>query len=332
MGSWYETCGITHLPIYDDTDVVLFYLTRTPDSKSTSSGGASGSCGANALWSPRSLPFYGKYADCGEVSHIPADDWHTPFFFGTLKEDVIECEAGENKYRKAAVKLDEITDHGDLLRLIHDDRIKLKFYSFQSDLEPPIMGRMLIIRSVYEAMTQKIDSYQPMTLEQMIQDGIDYFNAYKAISENDNGDDNPFGKHNRPWKITMRFESRDEFNYFSRHLRREGGNEIDAYSIRIGIRDYADYLHKLADEGRSADNRVVMGLITELAKFLIFNENINASRRFYMPQNGKGSQDADFDLHKLIAKAGDDYMADITTKYDLDWDEEDEEEVEDETA
>jgi hypothetical protein len=72
MGSWYETCALTNLPILEDDKVCMFVIVENHDN-------CGGNCGAYGEWAPLTLPIHGKYNDYGGITGY-REDWFTKHF------------------------------------------------------------------------------------------------------------------------------------------------------------------------------------------------------------------------------------------------------------
>lgn len=65
MGSWFETCALSQLPILDGDAVKVVFLKKRPEEYWDNTGRC------NPLWEPVSLPLAGEYADYGRVNFHP---------------------------------------------------------------------------------------------------------------------------------------------------------------------------------------------------------------------------------------------------------------------
>lgn len=71
MGSWYETCGVSNLPIMDDDEVVLFILEKTNISRGFK---INSFMKTTDLYDPICLPIFGKYTGYGDIKDIIDED------------------------------------------------------------------------------------------------------------------------------------------------------------------------------------------------------------------------------------------------------------------
>lgn len=290
MGCWNATCGVTHAPIHAGDAVVQFYLTHVADSADH----ASGHCYSNALWSPRTIQFYGRYNDYGAVEDIP-ENWHTAYFLKSLETDLVDRPQGENQYHEQAVSKADLTDLDHLQELIHDSRIILKSISMARIDGPTtrLLGHMMVLRPVFDVMVEKIHGWREKSFAEVLADGVAFYQKMlddiASIDPNDPA---------RRWAV-RRIDHKNAFSALSNE-----GERVDAYTIRVGIRDYKDeLLEKLAEAGRPVDDPLVVDILTELAKFIVFNRNFQTLRRSWMPQAGAGSQADEHDLHRAVMQA-----------------------------
>lgn len=64
MGSWNETCALSHLPIRGGDEVVFLILTKSPYDESEPQAGSGG---PSSYWFVRTLPVVAKYNDYGSI-------------------------------------------------------------------------------------------------------------------------------------------------------------------------------------------------------------------------------------------------------------------------
>ena len=115
VGSWNETCGITHLPIYEDDPVVVFFLEKS--SEKVAPGGV---CHPVSVWAPFGLPVSGRYADYGNVEDV-VKDWNTDLLLKTLYSGCIHA-----KLAAPAVDPDDDDLHPNMREITEDDFVSIE--------------------------------------------------------------------------------------------------------------------------------------------------------------------------------------------------------------
>ena len=93
MGSWNGTCGLTRLPIIEDTEIYVFPI--VPSSSNSF-------CYATALYRPSVLPFRAKYDDYGGGKDCSGPGLE--LLMSSIRDNLVEQEVGENEYHDIAVK------------------------------------------------------------------------------------------------------------------------------------------------------------------------------------------------------------------------------------
>lgn len=114
MGSWFGTCGLTKLPIYDGEEVKVVILQKNKRVNHSY---------ATALYTPIMGAFDDVYADYGRGENPEKDD-----IYLIHQENIInalqEFELGENQYHDIAVKKEGF--NGELFYdAIHEERLKV---------------------------------------------------------------------------------------------------------------------------------------------------------------------------------------------------------------
>jgi hypothetical protein len=119
MGSWFETCMISNLPITDGDKIYMILLTQNAHV-----AGRLGSSGVHPtdFWFPRSLPILGTYADYGRMDFLPEEELFVQALFAQLQQDVVTVGAGPNEYHDFPVTPDTLTWEA-LDERLHDARI-----------------------------------------------------------------------------------------------------------------------------------------------------------------------------------------------------------------
>ena len=284
MGCWNETCGITQVPIMHNDPVVLILLANVAQHRSADRmDGHSGHCYSNDVWSPFALPIYGIYNDYGSIEDV-TEGWNTEWIINSLKKYMIEKPLGSNKYHDVAISKNDLSIEN-LLDWIHESRVEVKGIRENNPL-----GFMMVHAWAWEHLSNGKPTWNDDDpLEKVIQDGREYYLAMQklaATSEQDNS--------LAQWRRSNGNVIDDHHNAF--YALGESGCRLDSYSmVRYGIRPYHKLFDAYAMAGHSVDDGLVMDLITEMSKYLCFHTNMEALRKTYMPQAGKGHQNQDYD-------------------------------------
>ncbi len=320
MGCWHETCGVTQMPLIHGTPVALILLTNV--SRIRQGENHAGHCRSNAIWTPRALPIYGKYNEYGSIEDFTMN-WNTTFIVDGFREDLVEKEVGENTVHDVATKKADL-NIDNLLEWIHESRVEVHVSPVLRvpENKNPI-GFMMVHGEIYDMLAREAPSRfssDPITLDAVVHDGTIMYDQmverYATLKSRESSSTD------LKYAVEMaRYSARplvDWQNHFS--CLDKDGDRIDAYGISRGIRDYKDLLWDHAERGTPP--RGVVPIIEEMARYIVFDTNMQFLRKSYMPQAGKGSQDMEFDLlMKLHAKA-DEIMRSTLKK----WEGEDEEE------
>lgn len=285
MGSWRETCAITQLPIQYGDSTVAFLLTKVHDLNLNTSAGF---CHANTFWSPRSIQIYGTYNDYGTIN--VAEDWSTTFIINCFRRDgIIDIE--DNDILNTISTFNEAT-FKDVQDLIHHGKLSIKTqFNLGNTPKTAPIGIMFVHRFIFDEMMQmcftprfrevNLDSYRTSArswLQQIYNEQHD--------SEYTNMD----------VQLKMRDISQSQECFSSI------AHADDIHVAYQGIRYYLHNLYNNFFDGKDVDL-----LIEELSRFCMFNDLLEVLRKHYSPQNGKGSQDADFDVTLHLMKTAIEY-------------------------
>ncbi len=101
MGSWNETCQLSHLPIINYDTVTCIILVKHGDKINP--------CYYNENWAPLCLPIDGEYDDYGAIENVKTSDY-TKEFLSSLQYTYEDNEAYEFKNIEELVK--DIVHHG----------------------------------------------------------------------------------------------------------------------------------------------------------------------------------------------------------------------------
>lgn len=291
MGSWNETCGVTHMPIMEGDRVQLLllqYVGKIKDDQYPQNH--AGQCYANETWSPRALPFSGTYNDYGTIENW-VESWNTHFICEGFQSDLVERAANPEKHEPGIRKSDVSIEN--IQTWIHKSKLHVKTYNG----EQPV-GFMMIKQEIYDWLVdQPVYAYpKPRTLDKTIQQGVQYYLAIMNLLETECADSSYEQKDTFMLLKSHKLESiMDHSNWFSR-LQRSGGTWLDHYGMSKCLRDYDQLLKHHAALATPVEHPLIMELITELARYMHFYSNFSALRKTLTPQGGKGSQDQELKL------------------------------------
>ena len=306
MGCWYETCGVTQLPIMENDPVALILLTYCNTHQDPRyPANHAGHCHSNDVWSPRALPIHAKYNDYGGIDNWE-ENWNTEWIIKQFQQDLIEKTVGENSIHDPATPRAELSVET-LMEWIHDSRVEIK---------NPIHGRsspigfMMVHGWVWDqlssSMISPLDDEVPLAT--VINDGKEFYNKIVDLFADSVNSDPEW----LPHRIDSLVPHTNPFNNFSRN----SGSRLDSYGVITGIRQYRDLLVSYAEKNLAIDDPLVIGLITELAKYLCFNSRMDVLRKTYSPQAGKGSQNQNFEEHTKLMQGAIDWMTAKKASYD----------------
>lgn len=285
MGSWNETCAITHMPICVGDAVRVMFLTKVPDPEL----GHAGHCHVNHLWSPRFLSIKATYDDYGNVRDVPHDAF-TAHVLESLKEDITHMRLcatqGTCDLNTSHVGLTSDLSVPDVIDVILQDGLWVP----GQGPKPLAVGLVLMLDWAYDHLTQHMDmdwrgSY---TKSQVIHMGEQWYQNLVTRLQTEE-------------RLFARFEGLVNW-YDPWAILSDRSAGLDAYGVCKGILDYRDKLEIHAQSQTPITHAPVQELITALGEHVILHHNMNLLRRTWYPQSGKGSQQEAFDLHGGLAQ------------------------------
>lgn len=266
MGSWEGTCGVSQLPILYDEEVALFILVKnnlTQRMSKTEEIGGGGLVHPDSLYKPICLPIFGNYADYGMIDNI---------------EDKGDVVLSHLKYMRIYSSNEEygIDNLSDFLRKI--ERNKIDNFGF-----------MMVHKDLYYEM---IDYIRPMSYFYTKEKDIGEFykneteSLLKIMKENNLGED--FIRKN----LTLEdYRNPDLKIYEFTHDKRIAHNMF--------TKKTDDYMQYYRNPELYENNK---DLLENMVNFLLFTEIMECSRKLWIPQAGKGSQDREYEYAKIIGK------------------------------
>lgn len=319
MGCWCGTCAITHLPINAGDKVRLFFMTQQDYGHEDQGAGF---CYSHDVWYPRGLPVSGEYDDYGSIESF-TEDINTKILVNGLKRDWVNYKA-KNEWEKDVnakdLTLAIIIEETERERAhVHDGQspteskrlhdsldASMKGSKKKIDIDAPHpedrkerpFGFIMVHEDVYQAMIKydPIDAHHEdggylykkrseilaADMREFYHDGLE---AARDLKDSD-----PIMKRLLKFSIT-----KNHWNSFS-HL----STNPDPPFCK-GMSYYWDFLREKMEEGVPYDNAEVQTVVNGLIDFYKFSWAMSHARRAWMPQAGKGSQDNDTDIHKILA-------------------------------
>jgi len=252
MGSWNETCGLSGLPIEENTKALLFPLTSGMGEGSNHSGFSY----PTGLWQPMMLPFYGIYSS-----------------YGTLDNpSCASLELNIRMFQSYGIEWSDTTLY-DLERGTLSGRLG------RLGQTGPI-GQMLIRQDIWDAFLD----LQPEHRAQC-RLGTELWVQYERSHEDTDTIMGQFGMEeyfrgfypqHGSFFFALFGTSLPDFKWFALNVRDDiRKNLVSSDTLQAVAYEFADVVHV---------NRV-MALV----------------RRAWGPQTGKGSQNAEWDLHRDLA-------------------------------
>lgn len=315
MGCWCGTCAISHLPINAGDKIRLFFMTMQ-DYGNEKEG--AGFCYSHDVWYPRGLPIAGEYDDYGGIENIK-EDINSKILVEGLKKDWVNYKA-KNEWEKDvnAEDLDIRTIVEETERdraMVHDgqsqiehDRLmeNLKSLDNKIDIDAPHeedrkkrpFGFIMVHEDVYQAMLK----YDPVDAHH--EEGGYLYKKRSEILEADMREFYHDGlqaakdlkdSNTKLKKLLMFGGTKNHWNSFA-----HSSMHADPPFCK-GISYYWDFLKEKMEAGVPYDNSEVQAVAKGLIDFTKFTWAMSHARRAWMPQAGKGSQNNETDIHKIIA-------------------------------
>lgn len=280
MGSWYETCVISNLPIVWNTDARLVVLTQNNGYEGELFSG--GFCYTTGTWTPRALPIKGKYNDQGTLEKFPKD-LNTEILLNSFAEaSVIPDDRDRDRIKEVPKKLNKILD------LVERGRIKDRDdYAHR----PVLIGQALIREDIYQAILRcPISEF--------------WFNAdlafQKVEAERYLEECVIRGQRLRAKDFDRIFSWRDDLKEKNDFLK---SSDSSTECPRC-IGQYKLWLEEKCfhTEPTPEEKEKYKHLLHEMVELLHINRFMRFTRKHWAPQCGKGSQDRDLDPYVFLAK------------------------------
>lgn len=269
MGQWSQTDGITQLPINYGDDIVLVILRHYYINEKMQFHYSTGTHYVNDVWSPIGY-LYGKYDDYGGIEYIEKN-----IQYDLLLSDLKKHWADDISVEKA------------LECILREENVEYKY------LGKTYLGVMFVLRDVFNALV----NYNPIE-NYLISNGENVFWQYvpklEGLKININN-----------WYKTL-VEKYNEAT--TEHEQISVLFKISSISDRIFGHNcaykeqYINCLYQLATQNKSIDDNKVEEISNSLLKLKSFEISMRDSRKMWMPQSGKGSQNTNLNIYKLINK------------------------------
>lgn len=160
MGSWHETCFVSHLPIFYRDEAVAFILTPTIEADHEGT-----SCYHDTKYAPLSFPLRGTYDDYGKLTDIADIDFHEtflskmkPYFIEKGREYIpYEWTSVSNFMRDIVARRLYVSVPGLgykhlTISLMHAELYDRIMHNMENRI---VYGHDLLVRTVYENRTRK---------------------------------------------------------------------------------------------------------------------------------------------------------------------------------
>jgi hypothetical protein len=285
MGSWNKTCGLSNLPIHSGEKAYVFVLEKQQLDDSH--------CYSTHLYAPCLLPFETTYNDYGGGEDSTGIGF--PIIMESIKNNLNEIEAGENKYHDIAVTKDkfdealffEAVHEGRLQKhnpyaLDEDDHTKLEFVMFRKDIVDTILEKHYMEKYVGDG--KGTHGYGNNYIRYYFKDIVaDILPMIQEISEMVAED-----KELATFKLLSSFESMfkyDHPNLAATWLR--GDTYRYCNLIRIN-----EYLFNLFEQEGPLPERILQleEILTESLKGRFIDAFMEMSRKSWIPAGHEGSQ------------------------------------------
>lgn len=290
MGCWCETDGVTQLPINHGDKVRLFIIIN--NGYDDIDGG--GQCYSNDIWSPLCPPIQGTYDDYGGVENIKNDEY-AKNLLKVLKDKMLPVEDKYDNEEKTSVNDMSLEQ---ALRWIERGRAKSTGYKGK----PVVIGQMMVLEEVYQAMinfdpieayhnwSEKSYFYMP-TSEMLKKELTDWYveklASYATFTE-----------------LSKKAKSTDEklSNIADMMLELSDGRLFSDYKDHA-MKTFKNLLVAEIKKGTDVSSKKVQKIFKSSLDMTMFSRAMSHARKAWAPQSGKGSQNNELQIYKLLADA-----------------------------
>lgn len=331
MGCWNKTCGLSNLPIFAGSDVVVFPLVKASDWKDR--------CYSTAMWAPTVLPFYSKYNDYGggEEDHGPGLE----YIMDGIKNVLVEQEAGENEYHDIPIKKDDFNIEM-FYEGVHEHRLLIQGYTGKDREVDFVMFRKDVVDDICK--TYEIESYvgsgkgtcgyDNNYIKYKYEDIIAQIPAYVSYLVNKYEEDvlahSADDQYQKVYRYLMKISHRN------RDLEDVKGLDlISSYIIDNNYRywNIVDIKEVIVDLIAAGKHNEARDMLKEHVLFVFMDQYLSSIRKIWSPGCHEGSQESDAEPYHVFIKVLDRALKNDKARWGDDEDlEEGEDDDEDETA
>ncbi len=295
MGSWYETCVISHLPIETGTPTRLVLLVQSPD---FTDGAHAGHTGGHSLWTPVCVPILGTYDGYGRVTIPPG--WHADLILRRILDDGVEnprqLEGVTPVYTKDLAGTEAMTHVQDLVR---HGRLAMRATVAREEELP--VGLCFIRDDVYQAL---VDA--PIYTETAVLTASD--RATKTLQSLQETKTSPL--HTGQITDMMAMFDGTEFGVslkeamvnlvdYRRHAEAFGSYGPPGYR---GVGAYRLQIAERIMSGVDPEHPEIVAAATEYGTFLHVLLHFENLRLLWGPMSGAGSQQTHWESHVTLAR------------------------------
>ena len=310
MGCWNGTCGLSGLPIIEGEEMYVFPIVESYRDSF---------CYSTALYRPSVVPFRAEYNDygAGEKCSGPALE----ILMAGIRENLVEMEVGENKYRDTAVKREGF-DVDKFFEACHKNRLRfmnpMRAYEGQPQTKDVFftMVRKDVADRLWNDWTFDMwkgsdgvvpegfgsDQYYikdvtyarlaeliPDYMEQMLHKKSPYIKALETC------EDDKSRKLMRDYYIRYRFFDKNEHILSSAFAHAFGSNYAGG-----GFSQISKVKEKILDEYLDGDKEVAYALMREALIGIMVNWFMEHTRKVWLPPMHQGSQSECYDEYRLM--------------------------------
>lgn len=275
MGCWYETCGLSGLPITPGTKSLLFLL--QPGSHED---GRSGFCYPVGQWSPLTLPFRGEYDDDRGTLDFPKK---APLHWGVTKELLDDRKMVWREYDDDAKEEKPLVAAYDYETFFYPIERGWVQRSGHRGMEP--VGQVLVREDVWNYLLGlKLDMFWGEASRAEVHKDADRLVKYLVK--------------NPPKTMSEAFEVE---NHFTEKRSAFFSTIFTPGESGPGMRRYQGMLMRGMEEGTIKPETANL-VFHEIGDVAHVNLALSGLRRAWRPQPGKGSQDTEWKLHEGFAR------------------------------
>lgn len=274
LGSWFESDGITQMPIYPGDKIRAIILMKNKEGKGCIYY-------PNDEWLPFCFPIAGTYEDYGEIGNIK-ENLNTQIIVNHIQTHGF---TKDKNYKLEDLKKANINKIMDLISV------------GVLSIKDPMLGDCIVS---YEYILE--DVYQAMINYNTIE--VDY---------NRDSNNNYYYKPIKDIIINQTFNWYEKSLLMSNKNFLFGIFEDGPYIMRsgnYGLEPIKEYLLEAISNNVPIEDGNIRKILNHIIEAALLNFSITSARKIYHPQSGKGSQGRDEDIHKVLS----DTIASISKK------------------